>query len=89
MHQAASARSDSRDAPETIAGDVRLGHELSSWTNYTNTIVEAGRPDDGQITRQLAMQFVLGEDTPERQRNSQRNLIEKRIIDWMTIAERP
>jgi hypothetical protein len=39
----------------------------------------------------LAVPFrlIFGDDAPERQRNSQRNLIEGRTIYWMITAERP
>jgi hypothetical protein len=33
--------------------------------------------------------LIFGDDAPERQRNSQRNLIERRTIFWMITAERP
>ena len=37
----------------------------------------------------LTMQVVFGDDMPERQRNSRRNLTEGRIIYWMITVERP
>jgi len=38
---------------------------------------------------QLTNRLILGDDAPERQRNSQRNLVEGRTIYWMITAERP
>ena len=35
------------------------------------------------------LRLECGDDAPERVRNGQRNLIEKRIIYWMITAERP
>jgi hypothetical protein len=37
----------------------------------------------------LTGRLIFGDDAPERQRNSQRNLIEGRTIFWMITAERP
>jgi hypothetical protein len=37
----------------------------------------------------LTSRLIFGDDAPERQRNSQRNLIEGRTIYWMITAERP
>jgi len=37
----------------------------------------------------LSSRLIFGDDAPERQRNSQRNLIEGRTIYWMITAERP
>jgi sarcosine/dimethylglycine N-methyltransferase len=37
----------------------------------------------------LSSRLIFGDDAPERQRNSQRNLIEKQTIYWMITAERP
>ena len=37
----------------------------------------------------LAPKLIFGDDASERSRNSQRNMIEKRIIYWMITAERP
>jgi len=38
---------------------------------------------------ELSGRLIFGDDAPERQRNSQRNLIEGRTIFWMITAERP
>ena len=65
------------------------GLRVREWTNYTDTILERAAQTAGKPSSKLAMPLVFGEDTPERQRNSQRNLIEKRTIYWMTTAERP
>ena len=44
---------------------------------------------EGAPPNKLANHLVFGDDAPERRRNSERNLIEKRIIYWMITAERP
>jgi hypothetical protein len=43
----------------------------------------------GAPPNKLTNRMILGDDAPERQRNSQRNLIEGRTIFWMITAERP
>ena len=53
------------------------GFRVREWTNYTDTILERAAQTAGKPSSKLAMPLVFGEDTPERQRNSQRNLIEK------------
>jgi hypothetical protein len=37
----------------------------------------------------LSGRLIFGDDVSERQRNSQRNLIEQRTIFWMITAEFP
>jgi len=43
----------------------------------------------GARPTKLTMQIVFGDDTPERQANTRRNLMEERLIYWMITAERP
>jgi sarcosine/dimethylglycine N-methyltransferase len=62
---------------------------IREWTNYSDSIVERAKQIADQPPNKLANYLVFGEDTPERMRNTQRNLMEKRIIYWMTTAERP
>ena len=65
------------------------GFRIHEWTNYSDTIVERAKQMAGKPPNKLAVNLVFGEDTPERMRNTQRNLMEKRIIYWVTTAERP
>ncbi len=65
------------------------GFHVREWTNYTDEIVERTKTMEGAPPNKLAGPLVLGDDAPERRRNSRRNLIEKRIIYWMITAERP
>jgi hypothetical protein len=44
--------------------------------------------ENAECAAQLTSRLIFGDDAPERQRNSQRNLIETRIIYWMITAER-
>jgi SAM-dependent methyltransferase len=66
----------------------KAGFRIRDWINYTDSAIEqmmavvAG-------SNKLSTPLVFGDDTPERVRNGQRNLIEKRIIYWMITAERP
>ena len=64
------------------------GFRVRDWINYTDTAVERMV---GAVTgpSKLSTGLVFGDDTPERVRNGQRNLIEKRTIYWMITAERP
>jgi len=56
--------------------------------NYSNTGIEHY---ERTLTAppKLTSRLIFGDDTPERQRNSQRNLIARRTIYWMITAERP
>ena len=65
------------------------GFRVREWTNYTDTIIERAKQMADKPPAKLGLPLVLGEDTPERAENSQRNLREKRAIYWMTVAERP
>jgi SAM-dependent methyltransferase len=65
------------------------GFRILEWTNYSDTIVERAKQTEGKPPIKLANHLVFGDDAPERRRNSDRNLKEKRIIYWVTLAERP
>jgi len=64
------------------------GFRILEWMNYSNNAIE-------HYERMLSAPpkltggLIFGDDAPERQRNSQRNLIEGRTIFWMITAERP
>ena len=60
--------------------------EATKWYRLAADQGYAGaRNNFGTLTSRL----IFGDDAPERQRNSQRNLIEGRTIYWMITAERP
>ena len=64
------------------------GFRILEWVNYSNVVIEHYE----KMLRsppQLTNRLIFGDDAPERQRNSQRNLIEGRAIYWMITAERP
>jgi SAM-dependent methyltransferase len=66
------------------------GFRIREWTNYSDTIVERGKQTAGKPPpNKLAVSLVFGDDTPERMRNTQRNLMENRLIYWVITAERP
>jgi hypothetical protein len=52
-------------------------------------LTELGHDPQNLSPDKLTNRLILGDDAPERQRNSQRNLIERRTIYWMITAERP
>ena len=56
--------------------------------NYSNTVIEHYERMLGAPPK-LTSRLIFGDDAPERQRNSQRNLIERRTIYWMITGERP
>jgi hypothetical protein len=55
--------------------------------NYSNTVIEHY---ERMLSAPLKLtgRLIFGDDA-ERQRNSQRNLIEGRTIFWVSTAERP
>jgi SAM-dependent methyltransferase len=65
------------------------GLRIRDWTNYSDVVIERNKLTAGAPPNKLVNQLVFGEDVPERQRNGQRNLIERRVIYWMITAERP
>jgi hypothetical protein len=64
------------------------GFRILEWVNYSNVVIEHYEKMLSSPPK-LTSRLILGDDAPERQRNSQRNLIEGRIIFWMITAERP
>ncbi len=65
------------------------GLRIREWTNYSDTVIERYKQMLDAPPNKLTIQLVFGEDTPDRQRNSRLNLIERRIIYWMITAVRP
>jgi hypothetical protein len=61
------------------------GFRILEWMNYSNLVI--GRMLSAPPNK-LTNRLGSGEDAPERQRNTQRNLIEGRLIYWMITAER-
>ncbi len=78
------------DSEDVMRGQFRTaGFRILEWKNYTNTVIEHYERMLAAPPNKLTMQVILGDDAPERQRNSRRNLTEGRIIYWMITAERP
>ncbi len=65
------------------------GFRIRDWTNYTDFIIERSKQMHPPPSNKLTNRLVIGNDVPERQLNTQRNLIDRRIIYWMITAERP
>lgn len=65
------------------------GFRIRDWTNYSDAVIERSKLTRGAPPNKLADELVFGEDVPERKRNGQLNLTERRIIYWMITAERP
>jgi SAM-dependent methyltransferase len=65
------------------------GFRVREWNNYSDTVIKNYEQTLSAPPNKLTIKLVFGDDTPDRQRNSQRNLIERRIIYWMIVAERP
>ena len=65
------------------------GFRILEWMNYSDNVIEHYERTLSAPPNKLTNRVVLGDDAPERQRNSQRNLIEGRTIYWMITAERP
>jgi ubiquinone/menaquinone biosynthesis C-methylase UbiE len=61
---------------------------ILEWMNYSNHAIEHYERMLSAPPK-LSGRLIFGDDEPERQRNSQRNLIERRTIFWMITAERP
>ena len=64
------------------------GFRILEWVNYSNVVIEYYEKMLSSPPK-LTSRLIFGDDAPERQRNSQRNLIEGRTIYWMITAERP
>jgi ubiquinone/menaquinone biosynthesis C-methylase UbiE len=65
------------------------GFRIREWTDYSETVIQSYERMLGSPPGKLTNRLVFGDDTPERQRNGQRNLIQRRVIYWMIVAERP
>ena len=65
------------------------GFRILEWMNYSNNVIEHYERMLSAPPNKLTNRMILGDDAPERQRNSQRNLVEGRTIYWMITAERP
>jgi ubiquinone/menaquinone biosynthesis C-methylase UbiE len=65
------------------------GFRILEWMNYSNAVIENYERTLSAPPNKLTNRLILGDDASERQRNSQRNLIEGRTIYWMITAERP
>jgi len=64
------------------------GFRILEWMNYSNKVIEHYERILSAPPK-LTSRLIFGDDAPERQRNSQRNLVEERTIFWMITAERP
>src|SRR5262249_26543714 len=64
------------------------GFRILECVNYSNTVIEHYERTLSAPPK-LTSRLIFGDDAPERQRNSQRNLVERRTIYWMITAERP
>jgi sarcosine/dimethylglycine N-methyltransferase len=65
------------------------GFRILEWINYSNAVIEHHERMLGAPPNKLTNRLVSGEDMPERQANTRRNLSEGRLIYWMITAERP
>jgi SAM-dependent methyltransferase len=64
------------------------GFRILEWMNYSDNAIEHYERMLSAPPK-LSGRLIFGDDAPERQRNSQRNLVEHRTIFWMITAERP
>ena len=62
------------------------GFRILECMNYSNTVIEHYERTLSAPPK-LTSRLIFGDDVPERQRNSQRNLIKRRTIYWMITAE--
>jgi hypothetical protein len=65
------------------------GFRILEWVNYSNAVIEHHERILSTPPNKLTIRLVSGEDMPQRQANSRRNLMEERLIYWMITAERP
>jgi SAM-dependent methyltransferase len=78
------------DAEEVMRKQFEAaGFRILEWMNYSDRVIENYNKVLNAPPGKLTNQLVFGSDAPERQRNSKRNLLEKRIIYWMITAQRP
>ena len=64
------------------------GFGILEWMNYSDKVIEHYERMLSAPPK-LTGRLIFGDDAPETQRNSQRNLTEDRTIFWMITAERP
>jgi len=64
------------------------GFRILEFINYSNPVIEHYERMLSAPPK-LTSRLIFGDDALERQRNSQRNLVERRTIYWMITAERP
>ena len=64
------------------------GFRILEWMNYSDKAIEHYERMLSAPPK-LSGKLIFGDDAPERQHNSQLNLIERRTIFWMITAERP
>jgi hypothetical protein len=64
------------------------GFRILEWMNYSDHAIKHYEQMLSAPPK-LSGRLIFGDDAPERQRNSQRNLIEQRTSFWMITAERP
>ncbi len=62
-----------------------VGFRILEWMNYSDNAIEHYERMLSAPPK-LSGRLILGDDAPDRQRNSQRNLIEGRTIFWMMLA---
>ena len=62
------------------------GFRILECMNHSNTVIEHYERTLSAPPK-LTSRLIVGDDAPERQRNSQRNLIKRRTIYWMITAE--
>jgi SAM-dependent methyltransferase len=78
------------DPEDVMRGRLQAaGFRIREWTDYSETVIQGYERMLASPPGKLTNRLVFGEDAPERQRNAQRNLIQRRIIYWMIVAERP
>jgi SAM-dependent methyltransferase len=78
------------DSEDAMRSQFRTaGFRILEWKNYSTNVMEHYERMLSASPNKLTMQIILGDDTPERQANSRRNLSEGRLIYWMITAERP
>ena len=64
------------------------GFRILEWMNYSDNAIQHYERMLSAPPK-LTGRLIFGDDAPERQGNSQRNLIERRSIFWMITAEHP
>ena len=78
------------ESPDVMRAQYHtVGFRILEWMNYSNNVIEHYEKMLSAPPNELTNRVILGDDAPERQRNSQRNLVEKWTIYWMITAERP